>query len=398
MRRAVKPLGGRSHNDNGLTTMAQRNMPTTVKHSVTRPASAVSFILPALLAATILDSRADATQIEIVGGQQASLSGTYDSIKVSGYAWGSPYPAITRSQLTVNAPLTLTRPYLRDDPALFVLNYGIVDMNADITAGLTSISPAGGGPSGYTTQFFMNAGTLATDLDWSGGTSFQRTGGTLALTGFNTTGADHVLEWRIGDTISGKAEFGYGATLKLLGDFWAPDLAVYAGSQIDHVAHRYHVDELTISGGGVPTSAAFKQGDEIGILRLTDYGTLTTEAGLALDQIDVRHFENEGPGLLSLADFRSRTSGVGGSTLAWGLRVAGDNRTRLTNYLAQGLVTATNNSQPVEVIYSPDLYGNYTYIGYSSVPEIDPNSFGSAFTLVLGALGLLERRARAKAA
>jgi hypothetical protein len=34
----------------------------------------------------------------------------------------------------------------------------------------------------------------------------------------------------------------------------------------------------------------------------------------------------------------------------------------------------------------------------AAVPEIDPNSFGSAFTLVLGALGLLERRARAKAA
>lgn len=34
----------------------------------------------------------------------------------------------------------------------------------------------------------------------------------------------------------------------------------------------------------------------------------------------------------------------------------------------------------------------------NAVPEIDPNSFGSAFTLVLGALGLLERRARAKAA
>jgi len=30
------------------------------------------------------------------------------------------------------------------------------------------------------------------------------------------------------------------------------------------------------------------------------------------------------------------------------------------------------------------------------VPEIDPNTSGSAFTLVLGALGLLERRARAK--
>ena len=379
--------------------MAQRNMPTTVKHSVTRLASAVSFILPALLAGTILDSRADAAQIDIVDGQQASLSGTYDSIKVAGYAWGNPDPLpITRSQLTVNAPLTLTRPYLRDDPALFVLNYGIVDMNADITAGLTLISPAGPGPGGYTTQFFMNAGTLATYLDWWGGTSFQRTGGTLALTGFNTTGADHVLEWRIGDTISGNAEFGYGATLKLLGDFWAPSLTVHAGSQIDHVAHRYHVDDFTIYGGGVPTSVAFKQGDEIGILRLSNYGTLTTEAGLALDQIDVRHFENQGPGLLSLADFRSRTSGVGGSTLAWGLRVAGDNRTRLTNYLAQGLVTATNNSQPVEVIYSPDLYGHYTYIGYSSVPEIDPNSFGSAFTLVLGALGLLERRARAKAA
>jgi hypothetical protein len=37
-------------------------------------------------------------------------------------------------------------------------------------------------------------------------------------------------------------------------------------------------------------------------------------------------------------------------------------------------------------------------VSFSAVPEIDPNSFGSAFTLVLGALGLLERRARAKAA
>ena len=32
--------------------------------------------------------------------------------------------------------------------------------------------------------------------------------------------------------------------------------------------------------------------------------------------------------------------------------------------------------------------------GSSPVPEIDPTSFGSALTLLIGSLGLLERRAR----
>jgi hypothetical protein len=131
--------------------MTQRTLPTKVKYSLTPLASVAIFILPALIAATLLQSRVEAAQIDIIEGHQASLSGTYDSIKVAGFAWGNPNPLpITRSQLTVNAPLTLTHPYLRDDPALFVLNYGIVDMNADITAGLTSISPAGSGPGGYT--------------------------------------------------------------------------------------------------------------------------------------------------------------------------------------------------------------------------------------------------------
>jgi hypothetical protein len=49
-------------------------------------------------------------------------------------------------------------------------------------------------------------------------------------------------------------------------------------------------------------------------------------------------------------------------------------------------------------------YGNYyttfrlaSPLGASSVPEIDPNSLGSVLALVLGSLGLLERR-RLKAA
>jgi hypothetical protein len=54
----------------------------------------------------------------------------------------------------------------------------------------------------------------------------------------------------------------------------------------------------------------------------------------------------------------------------------------------------TPESEGWEVVFGSGMLSP----NLAAVPEIDPNSFGSAFTLVLGALGLLERRARAKAA
>ena len=45
-------------------------------------------------------------------------------------------------------------------------------------------------------------------------------------------------------------------------------------------------------------------------------------------------------------------------------------------------------------------YVDYNYLGLneiaivSNVPEIDPSSFGSAFALLMGALGIVERRTR----
>ena len=133
----------------------------------------------------------------------------------------------------------------------------------------------------------------------------------------------------------------------------------------------------------------FEHGDAISSLTLNDC-TLTSHAGLAVNNIYVYSSAN-----LTLTDFTSHMSAGTGSMLEWGLRVAGDDRNKMTDYLAQGLVTATNNSHPVSVVYSPTQFGDYTYVGYiAPVPEIDPSSFGSSLALLMGSLSLVERRAR----
>jgi len=337
--------------------------------------------LACLLAVTLIASTCEA--VEVTDGSQMTLSGTYDRVYVAGYAWGNP-PGETpiRSTLTVNAPLTLTDVAVLNPP-LQVSNYGLIVMNASITAASTLISPVGSG-WGDGVEFRMNSGTLTTYLDWSTGTVFKRNGGHLALSGFNTTGADHTLNWLAGDTISGRASFGYSATLHLLSDFQSPNLEVYRGAQVTRDTARYQVGTMYITTN---TGMTFEHGDAISNLSLSDSSTLISHAGLAVNDIYVYS------ALLSLTDFTSHISAGTGSMLEWGLRVAGDNRNKLTDYLAQGLVTATNNSQPVSVVYSPTQFGDYTYVGYiAAVPEIDPSSFGSAFALLIGSLGWMERR------
>ena len=77
-----------------------------------------------------------------------------------------------------------------------------------------------------------------------------------------------------------------------------------------------------------------------------------------------------------------------GAIADWGLRMTGDDTVFLDGLIRDGLLTA--GLSPLSVIF--DAGSNMTYV--TAVPEIDPNTAHGAVLLLVGALGLLERRLR----
>jgi hypothetical protein len=104
-----------------------------------------------------------------------------------------------------------------------------------------------------------------------------------------------------------------------------------------------------------------------------------------------------------LGSYMTMTRIGGGTFDLYDLDVQGDYIDVVGFYrLSVGHHTALNILGVTSLVFNTSNNGggiDNLHVGSSSaVPEIDPNSFGSAFTLVLGALGLLERRARARVA
>ena len=81
-----------------------------------------------------------------------------------------------------------------------------------------------------------------------------------------------------------------------------------------------------------------------------------------------------------------------GTISNWGLRITGDDTVFLQALIELGLLTA--GLSPLSVIF--DAGSNMTYVTLVSaaVPEIDPTTAHGAVVLLVGALGLLERRLR----
>jgi hypothetical protein len=75
-----------------------------------------------------------------------------------------------------------------------------------------------------------------------------------------------------------------------------------------------------------------------------------------------------------------------GAIADWGLRTTGDDTVFLQGLIQRGLLTG--GTSPLSVIF--DAGSNMTYV----IPEIDPNTAHGAVVLLVGALGLLERRLR----
>ena len=240
--------------------------------------------------------------------------------------------------------------------------------------------------------------TLASNLSSSGGTFTKLGAGTAILGGSNSyTGAT---------TVSGGALVINGSLAN--SDVTVENLATLGGSGT--------IDSLvtveaggTISPGNSPglltvgsldlqaSSTTFMQiigvGSTAGIAG-TDYDKLaiTTAGGLGYGgtlDLDFANTATFADGtIFSLFSFSGSPTGTFGSVTSTGSgSYSGINFTGLG-----GVWTALFGGQ--QITFS-ELTGELRFQNSSSpVPEIDPTSFGSALTLLIGSLGLLERRAR----
>lgn len=79
-----------------------------------------------------------------------------------------------------------------------------------------------------------------------------------------------------------------------------------------------------------------------------------------------------------------------GTALDWGFRVIGDQSATMQAFLDDGRIDATGNVQPIEIFYDNAEYGDFTYVGFTAVPE--PSSL--AILAFVGCGAMMRRRRR----
>ena len=152
-----------------------------------------------------------------------------------------------------------------------------------------------------------------------------------------------------------------------------------AGSILQHGGH-YAATSLSLSNAA---TLAYGAGDSIGSLWISDAGSELDE----LSPLTLTSLSISNGGLLRLASFTGT-----GAVSNWGLRWGGDHTSYLETLIAGNLLTG--GSSPLSVFF--DAGSGFTYVtsDASAVPEVDPASAGGAWALLVGTLGLLERRKR----
>lgn len=182
-------------------------------------------------------------------------------------------------------------------------------------------------------------------------------------------------------TVNGSAgAFSDGVINLIAGTLSTPNLSFSGAGSAGQSGGNYDVTDLLLSGGATLTIGL---GDSIDSLSVAGAGSLLDAfAPLTLSSLSLGN-----GGVLYLGAFTGT-----GAISNWGLRVTGDDTVFLQSLIELGLLTA--GLSPLSVIF--DAGTNMTYVTFVSaaVPEIDPTTAHGAVVLLVGALGLLERRLR----
>ena len=240
--------------------------------------------------------------------------------------------------------------------------------------------------------------TLASNLSSSGGTFTKLGAGSAILGGSNSytgattvSGGTLVINGSLANsdvTVENLATLGGSGTIASL-------VTVEAGGTISpgNNPGLLTVGSLDLQAGSTTFMQIIGVGSTAGIAG-TDYDKLaiTTAGGLGYGgtlDLDFANTATFADGtIFSLFSFSGSPTGTFGSVTSTGSgSYSGINFTGLG-----GVWTALFGGQ--QITFS-ELTGELRFQnGSSPVPEIDPTSFGSALTLLIGSLGLLERRAR----
>lgn len=175
-------------------------------------------------------------------------------------------------------------------------------------------------------------------------------------------------------TITGVANAWGGGSISLdAGTLTAVTIVLEGLGSVQQHGGRYVTTTLALYGGAI---ASYGDGDGIDSLTIDGSGSeLDALAPLALSSLSVTN-----GGRLMLASF----TGLGGVS-RWGLRLSGD-RVSYLEALIEGNFLA--GSGLLSVLY--DSASDATFV--TAVPEIDPAAAASVWALVVGSIGLLERR------
>jgi hypothetical protein len=225
-------------------------------------------------------------------------------------------------------------------------------------------------PTGYATVYGGGV------LDTVAGSSL----GDVYVSGTNTSGASSTLNVN-GDTTADYVQVSAAGTLNLAsGTFTSDVLALYNAGSATRAGGTYVTDYLGLYAGATLT---YGTGDSIGGLAIDGAGSLLD----ALEALSLTSLSVNNGGLLRLNSFTGT-----GAVPNWGLRLAGDTVSYVQSLIAGNLLSG--GSTPLAVFF--DSGSNFTFVTPSStpIPEIDPAAAGGAWTLLVGTLGILERRKR----
>jgi hypothetical protein len=199
---------------------------------------------------------------------------------------------------------------------------------------------------------------------------------------FGTNGSSDRATFNVnGDVRLGSAAVSSDGVINLIaGTLSTPSLSLSGVGSAGQSGGHYGVTNLSLSSGA---TLSFGLGDNIDSLSIMDAGSrLDGLAPLTLTSLSLTN-----GGILNLGAFTGT-----GVISNWGLRMAGDDKSFLENLIFAGLIT--DGPSPLQVIFDP--VSNMTYVTSTpgAVPEIDPNTAHGAVMILVGALGLLERRLR----
>ena len=204
--------------------------------------------------------------------------------------------------------------------------------------------------------------------------------GLLSVSGTNGNGDRATFNANGSITLTSADVYSDGVINLIAGTLSTPSLSLSGVGSAGQAGGHYDVTDLLLGGGA---TLAFGLGDSIDSLSVAGAGSLLNElAPLTLSSLSLTN-----GGVLYLGAFTGT-----GTISNWGLRMTGDDTVFLQALIELGLLTA--GLSPLSVIF--DAGSNMTYVTLVSgaVPEIDPTTAHGAVVLLVGALGLLERRLR----